>query len=200
MCASQEHRRAIVEALSKIIVSEDTSPKMFVGSVQKEALQVITFSKEELLKEGRNHNRSLFIRAEEGSKKMSSVMVDDGLFIIVCPLKILSSFGLKATDLSPSNMTIKAYNDSKWGVEGPFTVVVKLGPIENEVEFTVLDILATFALLLGRPWFHKLGVYPPRCTRPSSFRTMERSSPLNLKWIMVWLLWRYNFSQGSKYQ
>ena len=38
--------------------------------------------------------------------------------------------------------------------------MVKVGPIEDEVEFTVLNIPATFALLLGRPWFHKLGGVP----------------------------------------
>ena len=87
-------------------------------------------------------------------------MVDDGSSINVCPLKILTRLGLKATDLDPSNMTIKAYDDSKRGVEGTFVAMVKVGPIENEVEFTVLDILATFVLLLGRPWFHKLGGVP----------------------------------------
>ena len=38
--------------------------------------------------------------------------------------------------------------------------MVKVGPIEDEVEFIVLDIPATFSLLLGRPWFHKLEGVP----------------------------------------
>ena len=67
---------------------------------------------------------------------------------------------MKTTDLSPSSMTIKAYDDSKREVEGIFTAMVKVSPIENEVEFTVLDIPATFTLLLGRPWFHKRGGVP----------------------------------------
>lgn len=64
LCASQEHKWAMVEALSKIVVTEDANPAMFVGSVQKEVLQAINFSEEELPAEGRNHNRPLFIRAE----------------------------------------------------------------------------------------------------------------------------------------
>ena len=87
----------------------------------------------------------------------SCVMVDDGSSINVCPLKILAGLGMKETNLDPSSMTIKAYDDSKRGVEGTFAAMVKVGPIKDEVEFTVLDIPATFALLLGRPWFHKLG-------------------------------------------
>ena len=87
-------------------------------------------------------------------------MVDDGSSINVCLLKFLARLGIKPTELSPSNMTIKAYDDSKRGFEGTFAAIVKVGPVEDEVEFTVLDIPATFALLLGRPWFHKLGGVP----------------------------------------
>lgn len=43
---------------------------------------------------------------------------------------------------------------------GTFKVMVKTGPVESEVEFTVLDIPVTFSLLLGRPWFHPLGGIP----------------------------------------
>ena len=35
-----------------------------------------------------------------------------------------------------------------------------MGEIESVVEFIVLDIPPTFALLLGRPWFHPLGGVP----------------------------------------
>ena len=159
LCASREHRHAMVEALSKILVPEDANPVIFVGSVHKEALQ-ISFSEEGLPAKGRNHNRPLFIRAEVRGMKTSCVMVDDGPSISVCPLKILARLGIKATDLDSSNMTIKAYDDNKRGVEGTFVAMVKVGPIEDEVEFTILDISATFALLLWRPWFHKFGGVP----------------------------------------
>ena len=35
--------------------------------------------------------------------------------------------------------------------------MVKSGPLESMVEFTVLDIPVSYAILLGRPWFHPLG-------------------------------------------
>ncbi|KAF2296892.1 hypothetical protein GH714_011391 [Hevea brasiliensis] len=53
-----------------------------------------------------------------------------------------------------------AYDDSKRNVIGVFKTMVKVGPIETEVEFTVLDIPMTFSLLLGRIWFHPLGGVP----------------------------------------
>ena len=41
-----------------------------------------------------------------------------------------------------------------------FMAPVKTGPIEVDVEFTILDIHVTCALLLGRPWYHILGEVP----------------------------------------
>ena len=37
---------------------------------------------------------------------------------------------------------------------------IKTGPIEAVMEFIVLDIPVTYALLLGRPWYHILGGVP----------------------------------------
>ena len=38
--------------------------------------------------------------------------------------------------------------------------MVKIGPIEEWVNLHVIDILVTFAILLGRLWFHPLGGVP----------------------------------------
>ena len=37
---------------------------------------------------------------------------------------------------------------------------MKTGSIEAVIGFTVLDIPITYALLLGRPWYHVLGGVP----------------------------------------
>ncbi|KAF2298182.1 hypothetical protein GH714_016874 [Hevea brasiliensis] len=59
-----------------------------------------------------------------------------------------------------SSTIIRAYDDTKHVVEGTFNAIIKVRPIETEVEFTVSDIPETFALLLGRPWYHPLGGVP----------------------------------------
>ena len=41
-----------------------------------------------------------------------------------------------------------------------FMALIKTGPIEVVMEFTVLDIPVTYALLLGRPWYHILRGVP----------------------------------------
>lgn len=45
-------------------------------------------------------------------------------------------------------------------VLGVFVAPLAVGPVTSEVEFTVLDIPASYNLLLGRPWYHPLGAVP----------------------------------------
>ena len=87
-------------------------------------------------------------------------MVDNGSAINVCPLKILPKLGLAVADLKPLEVVIKAYNDTRRPVEGTFRALVKTGPIESWVDLHVINIPVTFAILLGRPWFHPLGGVP----------------------------------------
>ena len=87
-------------------------------------------------------------------------MVDDGSAINVCPLQILPNLGVKVEELTKSDLVIRAYDDSTKSVEGMFMAPVKTGLIEAVVEFTKLDIPVTYALLLGRPWYHILGGVP----------------------------------------
>ena len=52
-------------------------------------------------------------------------MVDNGSIINVCPLTILPKLGLVMADLKPSEVVIKAYDDTRRPVEGTFRVLVK---------------------------------------------------------------------------
>ena len=79
------------------------------------------------------------------------MVVDNGSTINVCPLKILPKLGLISSDLKPSKVVIKAYDDTRRPVEGTFRALVKTGPIEAWVDLHVIDIPVTFAILLGRP-------------------------------------------------
>ena len=81
-------------------------------------------------------------------------------------------------DLEASNLIIRAYDDSKKPVVGTFKAAVTVGEIESIVEFTVLDIPPTFALLLGRPWFHPLGGVPSTVHQKIKF-------PLNGKVVTI---------------
>ena len=154
---SSSHMKALVKALAKMNIQTTVTLEAMVAKATENKQDVITFSDEDLPVEGMNHNRALFIPAEVKGKRTSYVMVDDGSAINVCPLQILPNFGIKIEELTKSDLVIRAYDDSTRSMEGMFIALVKTGPIEAVVEFTVLDISVTYALLLGRPWHHILG-------------------------------------------
>ena len=58
---------------------------------------------------------------------------------------------MKVEELTKSDLVIRAYDDSTRSMEGTFVAPIKTGPIKTVVEFIVLDIPVTYALLLGRP-------------------------------------------------
>lgn len=87
-------------------------------------------------------------------------MVDDVSTINVCPLKVLSKLKIKPSEFNVSNMVVYAYDNSKMKVVEVFKATVKVGLVETEFEFTVLNILVLFSVILGRIWFHPLGGFP----------------------------------------
>ena len=157
---SSSHRKALVKALTKMNIQTNATPEAMVAKITENKQGVIIFSNADLPVEGGNYNKALFIPTEVKGKRTSFVMVDDGSAINVCPLQILPNLGVKVEELTKCDLVIRAYDDSTRSVEGTFMALVKIGPIEAIVEFTVLDIPITYALLLGRPWYNVLGGVP----------------------------------------
>ena len=148
---SRDHREALVLALDQKKISMSCTPEQMVGALTETPLETIIFSDDDLPLERRDHHRALFIKAEVKGKITCCVMIDNGSAINVCPLKILPKLGLAAADLKPSEVFIKAYDDTRRPVERTFRALVKTGPIEAWVDLHVIDIPMTFAILLGRP-------------------------------------------------
>ena len=118
------------------------------------------FTDDDLPLEGRDHHKALFIKASVKGKLTYCVMVDNGSAINIFPLKILPKLGLTEADMKSSEVVIKAYDDTKRPIAGTFRALIKTGPIKAWVNLHVIDIPVTFAVLLGRPWFHPLRGVP----------------------------------------
>ena len=127
-----------------------------ICSLTKKTPGAVVFTNDDLPLEGIVHHKVLFIKAEVKGKMTCCVMVDNRSAINVSPLKILPKLGLTEADMKPSEVVMKAYDDTKRPVAGTFRALVKIGPIEEWVNLHVIDIPITFAILLGRPWFHPL--------------------------------------------
>ena len=62
--------------------------------------------------------------------------------------------------LSPSSLTVRAYDESSRGVIRTFEAECQLGPISSSMLFHILEITTSYNLLLGRAWMHPLGIVP----------------------------------------
>ena len=122
-----------------------------IGLLTETPQRAIVLFGDDLPLEGRDHYKSLFIKDVVKGKMTCCVMVDNDSTINVCPLKILPKLGLTVVDLRPSEVIIKAYDDTRRSVEGIFRALVKTVPIETWIDLHVIDIPVTFSILLGRP-------------------------------------------------
>ena len=85
------------------------------------------------------------------------VLVDNVSTLNVFPFKIALNIGLDLGTIIPSPLTIKAYNNTLRNVVGTYKATCKIGPLDSNVEFHVMDITPSYNLLLGKAWPHPIG-------------------------------------------
>jgi hypothetical protein len=121
--ASQKHRDAILEALAGKEVPMDTTPEQVLSimGVSTDEFAII-FTTKDLPPEGGDHNRALYVTIDCLGSKVPNVLVDNGSSINVCPMRTATKIGLTKGQLSPSSLTVQAYDESIRGVIGTFEV------------------------------------------------------------------------------
>src|ERR1041384_5621103 len=82
------------------------------------------------------------------------VLIDNGSAFNVCPLRVASCLGLGASDFTPADQVVKAYDNTRREVLGVVTLEVLIGPVRKPTSFQVIDVATSFNLLLRRPWLH----------------------------------------------
>lgn len=75
-------------------------------------------------------------------------------------MSTLKSLGVKEELIRASKSTIRAFDSSKSEIVGEIEFDVTIGPTEFLIRFQVLNIPASFGLLLGRPWIYTARVVP----------------------------------------
>ncbi|XP_070040357.1 uncharacterized protein [Nicotiana tomentosiformis] len=117
----------------------------------------ITLHEDELPPEGLSHNKVLHITVQFKDKFIARVIIDGGSILKICPLNTLKRFGKGMHEIRMVSMNVKAFDGSHRATIGEINLDLHMGPTWFDVEFQVLDISATYNLLLGRPWIHAAG-------------------------------------------
>ncbi|XP_077249352.1 uncharacterized protein LOC143888843 [Tasmannia lanceolata] len=179
LMASSKHRKLVLRELNAAQVSINTTPDELVSLVaMARAAKTLSFSDDDLPPEGRDHTKPLKITVI-CNKKVPEVLVDNGPALNVCPLSTVTTLGFGPESFIPSEQGILAYDGTRRDVIGTLVTEIQIGGEDFEIEFQVLDIKASFLLLLGRPWMHKVGVVPS--TLHQKLKFVRRSKVITVK-------------------
>ncbi|XP_049381358.1 uncharacterized protein LOC125845912 [Solanum stenotomum] len=130
---SATYRNALVKVLNEVYVPAETTSENFSAMVgQVLEANKVTFHEDELLPEVVN----------------------------ICPFTTLRALGIDFGKIRESHVRVRGFDGTQRGVIGEIDLPLQIGPMEFIVEFQMLDISASYSLLLGRPWIHMAGAVP----------------------------------------
>ena len=92
----------MVRALGQIRVDTSTTPKGLIHILTADRATCIVFSDDDLPPEGSDHVRPLFIDVVCSGRRVSSVLLDNGSTLNVCPLVTTIALGFSPFDFGPS--------------------------------------------------------------------------------------------------
>ena len=154
---SNTHRDALIRALSQIRVETTTTPEGLIHIVMVGRAMCIVFSNDDLPPDGPDHTRPLYISVGCSGCRVSSIILDNGLALNVCPLANAITLGYAPSDFGPSTQTVRSYDSTRMEVMGTLKIELLIGPTTFPTLFQVLRIPTSFNLLLGRAWIHRAG-------------------------------------------
>lgn len=86
------------------------------------------FGREELSKEGHNHNKALHISVKCQDSILSRVLVDTCSFLNVMPKTTLMKLNTERTFMKENSLVVKAFDGSRRMVIGEVDLPMMLGP------------------------------------------------------------------------
>ena len=105
---SNTHKDALIRALSHIRVETSTTLEGLIHMMIDDRATCIVFSADDLPPEGFDHTCSLYISVVCSDHKVSSVLLDNGFALNVCPLATVVALGFAPSDFGPSTQIVRA--------------------------------------------------------------------------------------------
>ena len=95
----------------------------------------IVFSEDDLPPEGSDRTRPLHILVGCLGRRVSSVFLDNGSALNICPLAIAIAIGYGPTNFEPSTLTVRAYDSTRREVMGTLTLKLMIESVVFQVLF-----------------------------------------------------------------
>ncbi|XP_070025353.1 uncharacterized protein [Nicotiana sylvestris] len=158
---SDEHRQALMKILNEAHVPDKITVN-HLENIAKKIFDVnrVTFSDDELLVEGTEHNRALYLMVICENSVVTRVLVDNGSSANICPLSTLSNLKVEDERIHKNTICVWGFDGGGKVSVGDIMLELMIGLVEFTMEFQVLDIAVSYNLLLGRPWIHVAKAVP----------------------------------------
>ncbi|XP_027767963.1 uncharacterized protein LOC114074305 [Solanum pennellii] len=158
---SEEHRLVLNKVLNEAHVPKETTVNQLENMTRRVfESNAITFTNDELPKEGAGHNKALHLTVTCEGYYVKRVMIDGGSGVDICPLSTLQSLKVNTDRIRPSNVFVRAYDGSRRDTIGEIKLNMTIGPVVFTIVFQVMDMETSYNFLLGRPWIHMARAVP----------------------------------------
>ena len=98
--------------MSQIRVETSATPEELIYMMTADRVTCIMFSVDDLPPKGSDHNHHLYIIVVCSSHRVSSILLDNGSALNVCPLATTIALGFAPSDFGPSTETVRAYDNT----------------------------------------------------------------------------------------
>ena len=108
------------------------------------------------------HNLALHIEVMIHRTHVRRVLIEWGVGLNICSLSLLKTLGYSEQVIDTRRkVSIKSYDEAKRNSKGLVILPVRVGPIEKDILFQIVDVgPLAYNILLGRPWIHDIQVVP----------------------------------------
>ncbi|XP_050897045.1 uncharacterized protein LOC127103847 [Lathyrus oleraceus] len=155
---SEAHINSLLKVLSAAHITKDITIEQFDDVIACVTTgNFLGFNDDELLIEGKNHNKALHISMKCIDTILSRVLVDTGSSLNVMPKTTLIKLPMEGISMKPNTLIVNAFDGSMREVIGEVDLPTKIGPTIFNITFQVMDIHPSYSFLLGRPWIHSAG-------------------------------------------
>ena len=125
----------MIRELSQIRVDIVTTPEGLIHFLTTDRVTCIAFSDDDLPPKGSDHVRPLFINVSCSSRRVSSILLDNGSALNVCLLVTAIALGFSSTIFWPSSRTVRAYDGTHRTIMGTLNTDVMIELVRYSILF-----------------------------------------------------------------
>jgi hypothetical protein len=159
---SLAHRQILDKALAEASVPQDLDLERFQSMVgHQTSPYLMTFSEEDNNSLNHPHNQPLHIEVMIHQTRVRRVFIDNGASLNIISTAFLRQLDYSEDSIDPQcKITIKAYDKVERKSLGLVILPIRVGLVEKNITFQVLDIPLAYNIMLGRPWIHEMRAMP----------------------------------------